>query len=770
MTTNANESTTVFVRGLPSTTVRSELTALFDHIGPVKKCSLIKNNDQTSLGFGFVKFLQPSHASSAASTMNGVQVEHSGKKYKLMVEIATSKADKANARSPPSATNDASSAPNSATPNDDPSPNAPPQTSPALTPSNQNLTEEEETLRRAKKRNRVIVRNLSFYAKTSHLTTSLSQFGTILEVHIPTVKTGNKATTHRGFGFVTFETQGEAQRAVDVCAKGEVEVKGRRVAVDWSVSKDEHKRGREVEKEEKENDDSDSDDDSDDSSGDDEDSSSDSSSEQEEEDCNNNNSANSSSQKKPAPTPNDVSDSCTVFLRNLPFDATQKQIFDLCIPYGQVDKIFIVTDPSTSMSKGTAFVKFKYSAAASRALEAGKVEEDAPFVQSKNLQFDANAVQTGINLNGRRVLIDLAVDREQAGKLKVERDEDGKAVKKVGRDKRNLYLKNEGQVGREGWEEMTKLEQEKRQTADKDKTTKLRSPLFFINPNRLSIRNLDKAVDETGLKKLIVTSINKGMRRVNEDDCVNLVKARGEDFRVAVGAGVPSFDSKNIKLYVPSLYIDREVLEVEGKKKTGASRGYAFVEFKEHAHALACLRELNYNKGYSKEYAAFGGKSSNGKKVDPKLVGGDGKPKTPTLCVEFTVENKAKAKKQKERIDKVKGNTIKQIKEVKKKDKSETMSRGKKQREKKRLLREGGVAAPVVDVTEKAAKKQKKERIVDAKQKKPKNKTLMADEEDKAFEKMVAEYTAGFGGEGEKKKEGGKEKGPKKSGDDRWFD
>ena len=84
---------------------------------------------------------------------------------------------------------------------------------------------------------------------------------------------------------------------------------------------------------------------------------------------------------------------------------------------------------------------------------------------------------------------------------------------------------------------MTKLEQEKRQTADKDKTTKLRSPLFFINPNRLSIRNLDKAVDETGLKKLIVTSINKGMRRVNEDDCVNLVKARGEDFRVAVGAG-----------------------------------------------------------------------------------------------------------------------------------------------------------------------------------------------------------------------------------------
>ncbi|GMH68368.1 hypothetical protein TrST_g1657 [Triparma strigata] len=752
-TPTSSESSTVFVRGLPSTTVRSELTALFDHIGPVKKCSLIKNNDQTSLGFGFVKFLQPSHAASAAATMNGVQVEHSGKKYKLMVEIATSKADKANSR-----TADES-------PSDVPT-SSPPSSSPTLPPpSEPALTEEEETLRRAKKRNRVIVRNLSFYAKASHLCAALSAYGTVLDVHIPTVKTSSKATTHRGFAFVTYSTVGEAQRAVDVCSKGEVEVKGRRVAVDWSVSKDEHKRGREVEKEDddKEGESSEGDDSSDDSSDDGSEDGSDDSSDEEEE------KEQETKKETKKEAPNDVSDSCTIFLRNLPFDATQKQIFDLCIPYGQVDKIFIVTDPSTSMSKGTAFVKFKYKAAADRALEAGKVEEDAPFVQSKDVQFDANSTNAGIILNGRRVLVDLAVDREQAGKLKVERDEDGKAVKKVGRDKRNLYLKNEGQVGREGWEEMTKLEQEKRQTADKDKNTKLRSPLFFINPNRLSIRNLDKAVDESALKKLIVTGITRGLVKVEEDDCVNLIKAKGEDFRAFVGAGVPTFDPKNVKLYIPSLYIDREVVEVEGKKKTGASRGYAFVEFSEHAHALACLRELNYNKTYSKDYAAFGGKSSNGKKVDPKLVGMDGKPKTPTLCVEFTVENKAKAKKQKERIDKVKGNTIKQIKETKKKEK--TPSRGAKQREKKRLLREGGTpaAAPVVDKSEKAAKRQKKEKVIDAKQKRPKNKAMMADEEDKAFEKMVAEYKVGFQNEGKgKEQKGTKEK--KKSADSRWFD
>jgi RNA recognition motif-containing protein len=46
------------------------------------------------------------------------------------------------------------------------------------------------------------------------------------------------------------------------------------------------------------------------------------------------------------------------------------------------------------------------------------------------------------------------------------------------------------------------------------------------------------------------------------------------------------------------------------------SRGYGFVEFESHAHALACLRELNNNAKYS-ALSAEGGK----------------------LIVEFSVEN-----------------------------------------------------------------------------------------------------------------------------------
>ena len=53
------------------------------------------------------------------------------------------------------------------------------------------------------------------------------------------------------------------------------------------------------------------------------------------------------------------------------------------------------------------------------------------------------------------------------------------------------------------------------------------------------------------------------------------------------------------------------------------SRGYGFVEFDHHVHALACLRELNNSASYAKSAAGGGGKSGQAARV----------------MVEFTVEN-----------------------------------------------------------------------------------------------------------------------------------
>ena len=269
---------------------------------------------------------------------------------------------------------------------------------------------------------------------------------------------------HRGFGFVTFATVAEAQRAVSKSEKGEVEIKGRKVAVDWCTPKGVHKRGVErAEEQEKEAKD-DADDDNDDASSSDSDSDSDGDGSDSNED---DSSSNSSPEKRDAPsakiTPTPDAPGCTLFLRNLPFDATRTTLFTLLKPFGHVKSIYIVKDHSTGISKGTAFVTFSYKEAADRCLEAGRVGEDTPFSRAKDATFDANASNQGLILEGRRILVDAAVDKKTAADLKVERDEDGKAIKAVGKDRRFLYLKNEGNV--KEWEEMTQLEQSKRSTA-----------------------------------------------------------------------------------------------------------------------------------------------------------------------------------------------------------------------------------------------------------------------------------------------------------------
>lgn len=63
--------------------------------------------------------------------------------------------------------------------------------------------------------------------------------------------------------------------------------------------------------------------------------------------------------KKAAPKPSDVNEGKTVFLRNIPFDATPESLKMAFHDYAPVAFAIIVKDRATGMSKGTAFVKFK---------------------------------------------------------------------------------------------------------------------------------------------------------------------------------------------------------------------------------------------------------------------------------------------------------------------------------------------------------------------------------------------------------------------------
>ena len=63
--------------------------------------------------------------------------------------------------------------------------------------------------------------------------------------------------------------------------------------------------------------------------------------------------------KKAAPKPSDVNEGKTVFLRNIPFDATPESLKMAFHDYAPVAFAIIVKDRATGISKGTAFVKFK---------------------------------------------------------------------------------------------------------------------------------------------------------------------------------------------------------------------------------------------------------------------------------------------------------------------------------------------------------------------------------------------------------------------------
>lgn len=99
--------------------------------------------------------------------------------------------------------------------------------------------------------------------------------------------------------------------------------------------------------------------------------------------------------------------------------------------------------------------------------------------------------------------------RLKAGRLTVG------AQKRVGhKDKRNLYLADEGLVLEDSTaaEGAAKSDMEKRVLARKDKKSKLKNPIFFVSPTRLSVRNLGRHVTDGKLKSMAVAAARAGVQ------------------------------------------------------------------------------------------------------------------------------------------------------------------------------------------------------------------------------------------------------------------
>jgi hypothetical protein len=61
---------------------------------------------------------------------------------------------------------------------------------------------------------------------------------------------------------------------------------------------------------------------------------------------------------------------------------------------------------------------------------------------------------------------------------------------------------------------------DKRRREQEEKKSKLRNPLFFVNPLRLSVRNLSKSVSDEELRKTLLEGARRGIQegKVSVDD------------------------------------------------------------------------------------------------------------------------------------------------------------------------------------------------------------------------------------------------------------
>lgn len=309
----------------------------------------------------------------------------------------------------------------------------------------------------------------------------------------------------------------------------------------------------------------------------------------------------------------DPSEGTTLFIRNLDFEATKDDLFELFRHWGKLRYCRVTMDHDTGRSRGTGFVCYFNKGAADNCMaEAEKVAAIVNPIQAENdkkkknnhvkhaiLQPDLpEELALKFTLNGRVLNVVRAVDKKsavtllEAGQQKRERE-----------DRRNLYLMREGVIFPDSPAAKSILPGElaKRQASFSARRALLaRNPSLYISKTRLSIRNLPIKMDEKDLRKLGVQAIQKFKNEVKD----------GKRGHLSTDEMAEGWDKR---VFVKQAKIVRSKDRVDGDTKQLRSKGYGFLEYSTHAHALAGLRWLNNN---------------------PSLFG-----EKKCLIVEFSVEN-----------------------------------------------------------------------------------------------------------------------------------
>ncbi|MCJ1327479.1 RNA recognition motif-containing protein [Thelotrema lepadinum] len=620
-------SRSLFVRSIPLKTTNEALAEHFSQSYPLKHATVVFDREtKKSKGYGFVTFADTEDAQRAREEFDGSTIE--GKK--IRVDIAEPRHREVEAHVASGLKKTPSNA--------------------AIFQSKSDRTKQDRDVQTPPK---LVIRNLPWSIKTSdQLATLFRSYGKVKHATVPKKKSGLSP----GFGFIVLRGRKNAEKAISE-VNGKT-VDGRVLAVDWAVEKTvwEQLQADPVSRPSSSPDLEDELSQTPQSEGSQEDSDVNSFRDQHAE-MEVDSASTAASLTDEAEQPDEIHSetkedlSHTLFIRNLPFNATDNTLFDTFSHFGPVRYARVVTDPETERSRGTGFVCFRNSADALTCLKnaprpdqptdskVGKVSAKRSVLE--NTQVDPLG---RFSIDGRVLQISRAVDRREAQRL----DTEGRIAREGrDRDRRRLYLLTEGTISPDSsfYATLTASEIKMREESGKQRQALIKgNPTLHISLTRLSVRSIPRHLTSKDLKALAREAVVGFARDVKEGRRQRLSKEelqRGselmkdaEQSRKAKGQGIVK------QAHV--VFEAKDGSKVGEKTGAGRSRGYGFIEYTSHRSALMGLRWLN----------GFRAGRSTQRSTDASASAKTTRDETKRLIVEFAIENAQVVARRQAREDK----------------------------------------------------------------------------------------------------------------------
>ncbi|KAI9795270.1 MAG: RNA recognition motif-containing protein [Candelina submexicana] len=618
----------LFVRSLPTTATTQALTEYFSQSYPLKHATVVVDPaTKQSKGYGFVTFADAEDADRAKEEFNGKIFE--GRKIK--VEIAEPRHRQVGAGE------DARGQGGST----------------QVSADTEAKAKRERRKQEISQSPKLIIRNLPWsIKKPEQLALLFRSYGKVKHATLPEKKPGLMA----GFGFVVMRGRKNAQKALE--GVNGLEVDGRTLAVDWAVEKEDWS-GLQIEAANAEK--GNGEEDGKVSEGLDEGSATEDKSEHqhvddvagssqvvEDEDLSEGDievasEDNVDGKKRASSKAHD--NASTLFVRNLPFTASDDLLQQHFSQFGAVRYARIVLDQGTERPKGTGFVAFFNPVDADRCLYqapmfqsysshgSGAKKDDAsvPLIKNSVLQ-NVDADTTGrYTMDGRVLQLSRAVNKSEAARL----TEEGSALRSTrDKDKRRLYLLSEGTISSSSpiYSTLAPSEVKIREASAKQRRTLVQSnPTLHLSLTRLSIRNIPRSITSKDLKALAREAVVGFARDVKAGARKQLTKEElgrgGDEMREAERARKAK--GKGIVKQAKIVFEGREGAKITEDSGAGRSRGYGFIEYFSHRWALMGLRWLNGH--------AVGRRATM--ELEKPLSKEDAADKKKRLIAEFAIEN-----------------------------------------------------------------------------------------------------------------------------------